>query len=137
MAPDRLTDRPKQQVSGSAQEAADDHALRVDKVAQAGDRHPDLETGVGDGAAAADVAFDRKLDDPAEGQRLLAALADQLEDRRARRDRLETSAVPAVAKEAALVEGRVPDLASRPQRANQEHAVTPCTPAAPRRGHSL
>src|SRR5713226_7437418 len=33
MAPDRLTDRPQQQVTSSAQEAADDHALRVDEVA--------------------------------------------------------------------------------------------------------
>src|SRR5258708_1717561 len=120
MAPDRLPDRPKQQVSGSAPAAAHDPALGVDELAQAGDRHPDLETGVGDCAAAADVALDRQLDDPAEGQRLLAALADQLEDRRARRHRLETSTVPAVAKEAALVEGRVPDLASRPGRATQE-----------------
>src|SRR5260370_40313455 len=123
MAPDRLTDRPQQQVTSSAQEAPADHPLGVDEVAQARARHPDLETRVGDGAAAADVAFDRELDDPAEGQRLLAALAHELEDRRARRHRLETPPVPAVAEQAALVEGRVPDLAGRPRRATQELAV--------------
>src|SRR5216684_785225 len=114
MAPDRLTDRMKHQVTGSAQDPADDHALGVDEVAQAGDRDADLQAGIGNSAAAADVPFDRELDDPAEGQRLRAALADELQDCRARRHRLEAASISAVAEEAALVECRVPDLPRRP-----------------------
>src|ERR1700694_5572079 len=119
MAPDGLPDGMEQQVTGSAQDPADDHALGVDEVAQAGDRDADLQTRVGDGTAAADVALDRELDDAAEGQRFLVTLADELKDGGARRHRLEAASVTAVAKEAALVEGRVPDLAGRPGCSSQ------------------
>src|SRR5712692_7656529 len=104
MPADGLPDRLEQQLPGPAEKAADDHALRVDEVAQAGDRDTDLAAGVGDGSAAADVALRCKLDDPAERQRLRAALAHKLQDCRTRRHRLETASVSAVAERSALVQ---------------------------------
>jgi len=44
--PDRLPQRLKQHVVGSTEKTADDDALRIDEVAQAGDRDADLATGI-------------------------------------------------------------------------------------------
>src|ERR1700737_3782367 len=52
--PDGFPDGFKQEVAGPAHRATYDHALRVDEVAQTGDRHSYLSTRIGDGAPAAD-----------------------------------------------------------------------------------
>ena len=57
MSPNRLPQRLKQHVVGLAEKTADDYALGIDEVAQAGDRDANLATGVGDGPVAANITL--------------------------------------------------------------------------------
>src|SRR5689334_13500849 len=110
VATDRLAERVHQHITPAAEQAADDHALRVDQVAQPGHGDADLAPGVGDGAAAAYVTVGGELDHPRKREPLAVHRSHELDDGGPGRDRLEASAVAAVAEGARLVESRVPDL---------------------------
>jgi hypothetical protein len=79
--PYRFPHRVEQHVACPAEQAPDDHALRVDEIAKARDGDTDLVTGVRDGPAAANVARDRKLDDSRKRRDLAVQAPDEVNDR--------------------------------------------------------
>src|SRR5213078_2960116 len=92
--------------------AADDHALRVEEVAQARGCAPDGGAGVRDHAGTAEVALLGELEHPPQVEVGPVAAAQRVDDALLAGERFQAPAVAAAADEAVLVEDHVADLSS-------------------------
>src|SRR5205823_4407034 len=111
VALDRGPQRLHEQIAGGAEAATDNHALRVEEIAQARGGAPDGGAGVGDHPGATEVAALGELEHLPKVEVGAVAAAQRVDDPLLAGERLEAAAVAAAADQAVLVEDHVPDLA--------------------------